>query len=201
MSANVPFPKAGAICRTSYQAYAEHSVTPPLTGLQCQRPWATSSPLDPPGINPADLFPVSWWQSTLAVFGSPDAGSQMTAAPVSRRQTILLVDDEAIVRSLATRVLEEHGYSVVEADNGLDAWILLESEGEPIDLVISDVVMPRLDGFELARCMELMRHPPPILLMSGYGLSALQFEGPLLAKPFHAHELLVAVRRLLAPQA
>lgn len=122
----------------------------------------------------------------------------MRPAPVSRKQTILLVDDEAIVRSLTTRMLEGHGYSVIETVDGLDAWTLLGSGAEHIDLVISDVVMPRLDGFELARCMELMPHPPPLLLMSGYGLSPLQFGGPLLAKPFHAHELLAAVRRLIA---
>jgi len=121
----------------------------------------------------------------------------MTAAPVFRKQTILLVDDEASVRSLTTRLLEEHGYRVIEAGDGFDAWTLLESKGEHIDLVISDVVMPRLDGLELARCMEMMPHTPPILLMSGYGLSALKFEGPLLVKPFRGHELLAAVHRLL----
>jgi CheY-like chemotaxis protein len=120
----------------------------------------------------------------------------MTVAPKSFKETILLVDDEATVRSLTTRVLEEHGYNVIEAGDGVDAWNLLET-GEHIDLVISDVIMPRLDGIDLARCMEIMPHPPPILLMSGYGLSALDFELPFLVKPFHAHELLSAVHRLL----
>jgi two-component system cell cycle sensor histidine kinase/response regulator CckA len=122
----------------------------------------------------------------------------MTAAQVSRKQTILVVDDEAIVRSLTRRMLEEHGYSVIEAGNGFEAWTLLESMPGRIDLVVSDVVMPRLDGIELARSMEIMPHPPPILLMSGYGLSALEFERPLLVKPFRAQELLAAVHRLLA---
>jgi len=127
----------------------------------------------------------------------PDAESQMTAAPVSRKQTILVVDDEEIVRTLTTRMLEAHGYTVIEAGNGFDAWALLESEGEHIDLVISDVVMPRLDGLALAVCMDIMSHPPPILLMSGWGLSALALDRPFLVKPFHAHELLAAVHRLL----
>lgn len=127
----------------------------------------------------------------------PDEGNQTTASPVSRKQTILLVDDEATVRSVTTRLLEEHGYTVIQADNGSDAWTLLESKDAQIDLVISDVVMPRLDGLELARCMEIMPHPPPILLMSGYWLGALEFEWPLLAKPFRGSELLAAVRRLL----
>jgi CheY-like chemotaxis protein len=122
----------------------------------------------------------------------------MMAASVSRKQTILIVDDEATVRSLTARLLEEHGYAVIEAGDGFDAWSLLESEDEHIDLVISDVVMPRLDGVELARSMELMPHPPPILLMSGYGLGALEFAWPLLAKPFRRDELLAAVHRLLA---
>lgn len=121
----------------------------------------------------------------------------MTAAPKSRRQTILVVDDEPTVRSLTTRTLEDHGYSVIEAHDGFDAWTLLESMAGRIDLVVSDVVMPRLDGIELATCMEILPHPPPILLVSGYGLSALELERPLLAKPFRGHEL-AAVHRLLA---
>lgn len=122
----------------------------------------------------------------------------MTAAPVSRKQTILVVDDDASVRSLTTRMLEEHGYGVIEAHDGSEAWTLLESKAGRIDLVVSDVVMPRLDGIELARWMEIMPHPPPILLMSGYGRSALEFERPLLVKPFRGHDLLAAVHRLLA---
>jgi two-component system cell cycle sensor histidine kinase/response regulator CckA len=123
----------------------------------------------------------------------------MTAAPVSRKQTILVVDDEEIVRSLTTRMLEAHGYTVIEAGNGFDAWTLLENEGEHIDLVISDVMMPRLDGLELAGCMGIMPHPPPLLLMSGWGLSTLKLERPFLVKPFHEHELLAAVHHLLKP--
>jgi hypothetical protein len=122
----------------------------------------------------------------------------MTAAPKSRKQTILLVDDEAIVRSLTMRTLEDHGYGVIEAHDGFDAMALLESMAGRIDLVVSDVVMPRLDGIELARCIEIMPHPPPILLMSGCGLGALEPERPLLAKPFRPDELLAAVRHLLA---
>jgi CheY-like chemotaxis protein len=121
----------------------------------------------------------------------------MSAAPRARKLTILVVDDEATVRSLTTRILEERGYSVIEAVDGSDALALLESMAEPIDLVISDVVMPRLDGLELARSMEIMAHPPPILLMSGWALRRLELERPLLVKPFDAHELLAAVDRLL----
>ena len=122
----------------------------------------------------------------------------MTAAPKSRKQTILVVDDEAALRSLTTRMLEGHGYSVIEAHDGFDAWRLLEAMTDRIDLIIADVVMPRLDGVELARCMDIMPHPPPILLMSGYGLSPLEFERPLLPKPFSTHDLLAAVHSLLA---
>jgi CheY-like chemotaxis protein len=121
----------------------------------------------------------------------------MTAAPRPRKLTILVVDDEAAVRLLTTRILEARGYSVIEAGDGSDALALLESMAEPIDLVISDVVMPRFDGLELARSMEIMTHPPPILLMSGWALSRLELERPLLVKPFDAHELLAAVDSLL----
>jgi two-component system cell cycle sensor histidine kinase/response regulator CckA len=121
----------------------------------------------------------------------------MTVAPESRKPTILVVDDDAIVRSLTVRMLEDQGYGVIEANDGVDAWTLLESMAGRIDLVVSDIVMPRLDGVELARCMEIMSHPPPILFMSGYGLRATDFEWPLLVKPFRTHELLEAVHRLL----
>jgi DNA-binding response OmpR family regulator len=121
----------------------------------------------------------------------------MTAALKSPKHTVLVVDDEASVRSLTARLLEEHGYNVIEAGDGFDALTLLEGEDKHIDLVISDVVMPRVDGLELARCMEIMPHPPPILFMSGWGLSALEFERPFLVKPFHADELLTAVHSLL----
>jgi CheY-like chemotaxis protein len=124
----------------------------------------------------------------------------MTAAPRSRKLTILVVDDEAIVRSLTARILQERGYNVIEAGNGADALALVESRAEPIDLVISDVVMPRFDGLELARCIEIMIHPPPILLMSGWALSRLELERPFLVKPFDAHELLAAVDRLLGAE-
>jgi two-component system, cell cycle sensor histidine kinase and response regulator CckA len=123
----------------------------------------------------------------------------MTVVPESRKRTILVVDDDAIVRSLTARMLEDEGYGVIEATDGVDAWTQLESMAERIDLVISDIVMPRLDGLELARWMEIMSHPPPILFMSGYGLHATDFEWPLLVKPFRAHELLEAVHRLLVP--
>jgi DNA-binding response OmpR family regulator len=81
------------------------------------------------------------------------------------------------------------------ATNG--GWTLLENMAGRIDLVVSDIVMPRLDGVDLARCMEIMSHPPPILFMSGYGLHPTDCEWPLLVKPFRAHELLEAVHRLL----
>jgi two-component system, cell cycle sensor histidine kinase and response regulator CckA len=122
----------------------------------------------------------------------------MTAAPVSHKKTILVVVDDAGVRSLTMRILEEHGYRVIEASNGFDARSLLESTAGRIDLVVSDVVMPRLDVIELARCIKILPHPPPILLMSGYGLSALEFEWPLLVKPFGVDELLAAVHLILA---
>ena len=121
----------------------------------------------------------------------------MTAAPKSGKQTILVVDDEAALRSLTTRVLEGHGYSVIEAHDGFDAWRLLENMADRIDLVVSDVVMPRLDGIELARSMEALPHAPPILLMSGYGLNVLEFKRPFLVKPFGGPELLEAVHHLL----
>lgn len=123
----------------------------------------------------------------------------MTGAK-THSSTVLVVDDDAMVRSLTIRVLENAGYRVFEAHDGLEAWILLGSLKQRIDLVVSDIVMPRLDGLELMNCIETIPNPPPIILMSGYGPSVVDLERPVLTKPFRPDELLAAVEHLLAQE-
>lgn len=131
------------------------------------------------------------------------AGAAAPVAPVGRAApapTILLADDEAAVRSLVARILAEEGYCVLEAEDGAHALDLLTGpEGAAVVLVVSDIVMPRMGGRELAGGIARLRPGLPVLLVSGYDDHAGQLpEGvAFLAKPFSPRELRVLVAALL----
>ena len=80
------------------------------------------------------------------------------------RQTVLVVDDEELVRNFMKRVLANGGYEVVSASNGQDAIAILRSLA--VDLVITDIRMPGMDGRELGRLVSSMALPPPIIYAS-----------------------------------
>jgi|GEM_PF-3697676 len=117
-------------------------------------------------------------------------------APREKRKlshTILLVEDEGLVRRLARSVLERAGHRVVEAQDGVAALEAARSHNGPIDLLLTDLVMPRMGGLELSR--HLIREHPGlrIAFMSGYPLrhggELLPDDALLIAKPFKAAEL------------
>ena len=113
--------------------------------------------------------------------------------------TVLLVEDEPMVRSVAERALTRHGYKVMTADNGEDALEILD-RGEPIDLLISDVVMPGMDGPTMVREARKSRPELKILFMSGYAEEQLRKSIDIenvnfLPKPFSVTELAEAARR------
>ena len=110
--------------------------------------------------------------------------------------TVLVVEDEASVRHICARILEAEGYRVLTAGDGLEALAVLEAAGPAIQLVISDLRMPRLDGFQLSACLAARRLAPPIIFMSGYNVDR-PTDRPILPKPFHATDLLAAVERTL----
>jgi CheY-like chemotaxis protein len=118
-------------------------------------------------------------------------------------ETVLLVEDESDVRALARRVLERRGYRVLEAAHAPDALQLARSYPGPIDLLVTDVVMPHMSGRALATELEVIRPDIRILYMSGYPQEELAAhrldEGgaAFLAKPFHADELARRVREML----
>ena len=114
--------------------------------------------------------------------------------PQSR--TILLVEDHDNLRQELVRGLRADGYRVLEARDGELALSVLAS-GFPIDLVVTDVVMPNMGGLELAAVLNAMRHPPMLLLMSAYAFEPWGLPGRLLRKPFLPSELVAEVRRLL----
>ncbi|MCC6930111.1 MAG: response regulator [Gemmatimonadaceae bacterium] len=118
-------------------------------------------------------------------------------------ETILLVEDEVAVRQVASRMLTLLGYRVLEAADGTDALAVAEREGSAIDIVVTDVMMPRVKGPELVRALRLRLPQLPVVFMSGYSgldaaaLSEMASLGPMLAKPFAQEALATVVRREL----
>ena len=118
-------------------------------------------------------------------------------------ETILLVEDNAGLRKLATRVLEPAGYTVLGAATGEEALRLLERHEEPVHLLLSDVVMPGMSGRHLAERLAQTRPGMKVLYMSGYTSDTIVRHGvleaqvPFLNKPFTAAALLRKVREVL----
>jgi two-component system, cell cycle sensor histidine kinase and response regulator CckA len=113
---------------------------------------------------------------------------------------ILVVDDEPLVRRFAARVLETEGFLVSEAADGVDALRLLNEVVPDVDAVLSDIVMPRLNGVELLQVLASSHPRLPVLLMSGYANLELEQMGiaapcAILAKPFSPERLVEEVRR------
>jgi two-component system cell cycle sensor histidine kinase/response regulator CckA len=118
--------------------------------------------------------------------------------------TVLLVEDEPMVRSVAERALTRHGYQVITADSGEDALEVLE-RGEQIDLLISDVVMPGMDGPTMVREARKSRPDLKILFISGYAEEQLRKSIDIenvnfLPKPFSVTELAEAARRAVGAE-
>jgi CheY-like chemotaxis protein len=120
------------------------------------------------------------------------------------RETVLVVEDEPTVRAITVRTLQEHGYQVLEAEDGAAALEVLEREGDRVAAVVSDVVMPRMGGRELAARMAAAgRAGVPVLFISGFAgedvirRGLLAPEQPFLQKPFSPEELIERVQGLL----
>ena len=117
----------------------------------------------------------------------------------NRPGTILVVDDEDVVRELVARTLRDAGYRVVEASHGGGAIGLLERRSNAVDLVICDLVMPVLGGREVAEWLREHSPAVPVLFVSGYPRAYLEAHHlydpavPMLRKPFLPSRLLEAV--------
>jgi signal transduction histidine kinase len=125
-----------------------------------------------------------------------------TAPQAGGDETLLLVEDDTAVRNVARRVLSEYGYTVLEAENGIDALHVWEERSSDIDLVITDVVMPGMGGRELVTRLIDLNANTPVLFVSGYTDDSAQTlditeEGPVLRKPFSASALAEKVRETL----
>jgi two-component system, cell cycle sensor histidine kinase and response regulator CckA len=124
-----------------------------------------------------------------------EAAAVATSLPPGT-ETILLVEDEAPVRELIRRVLESAGYVVLVAGLPSEAERLLEDNGH-IDLLLTDVVMPEMSGYDLALRVTELRPYVRRLFISGYAPRVQLVKGPLLKKPFAPEELARAVRAAL----
>ena len=147
----------------------------------------------------------------ITVYSQPDCGTifeiylpraiEPLPEPVRRRspkgsETILLVEDEENVRRLCCDILQANGYDVLEAGNGAAAIAAFEKNAHKIGLLLTDVVMPQIDGFELAKRLGDLSPALKILYMSGYRQSG-ETPAAFLHKPFTPDALLAKVRDVL----
>jgi two-component system, cell cycle sensor histidine kinase and response regulator CckA len=112
---------------------------------------------------------------------------------------ILVVDDEDAIREVARRILTREGYDVIAVSGGEEALTLLTDMDERVDLLLTDVIMPRMSGKELAERFASLRAGARVLYMSGYTdrLIGLDEVDALIEKPFNGDGLLHAVGRAL----
>ncbi len=135
------------------------------------------------------------------------ADTEPSSAPTRRlaagKETILIVEDEDSIRFVARRVLERSGYQVLDADSGQRALELLASYSGPLDLVLSDLVMPGMTGIELSQELRKTRPKLKVLFTSGYSVEVVSNrfqpdgEWNFISKPYGVRELVEEVRRVL----
>jgi signal transduction histidine kinase len=132
---------------------------------------------------------------------------QTVPISVKGSETILVVDDEAAVRDLARKALEAHGYCVLLASDGLDALTVVKEHNERINLLVTDIIMPRMGGRELAERLHKERSALPVVFLSGYpdashlDIGIAHDAQAFLRKPFTPTTLTRKVRELLNQEA
>jgi two-component system cell cycle sensor histidine kinase/response regulator CckA len=140
---------------------------------------------------------VPWMSGiqTQARAPNPEATNPQTGGEVPI--TILIVDDDEQLRRVVSSMLRHAGYTTLAASDGSEALALAESHQGAIGLLLSDILMPGMDGHELARRIQLSRPGVRVLLMSG----ATSVGTAVLAKPFTMKTLLEVVRNTLSVAA
>ena len=185
--------------------------------------FTTKAPGEGTGLGMAMIYGlVQQHAGTISVRSTPGQGTTVTIAlPLAETtvpnatprsamliregatETILLVEDEEMVRRAGRRILEKHGYRVIQAADGAEAMELLREHGSEIALIVSDVVMPRMGGRELYASLRAEGFRMPFLFTSGYtdrmssDTVALDPSVPVLPKPWTWTELTASVRAAL----
>ena len=159
------------------------------------RIWVDSSPGE--GATFSVFFPES--QEPL----TEDLSRTNGRGDLAGSETVLVVEDEDSVRSLTRMILERGGYEVLEAADASEALTVCASLGKPIDLLLSDVVMPRVSGPQLAARMQADQPDLKVLFISGHADETIVQHGvlmpdtELLVKPFSVDDLLARVHGVL----
>lgn len=148
----------------------------------------------------------SVFQVYLPVAENPESVAETeTQRPLffEGKETILVVEDEEVVRELLKRKLQSFGYTILTADHGKEALLIIEHYEGPIDLVITDVIMPKMGGHELVRRLSEAHPELPVLYISGYD-EEMVIDGDLvdmgrqfIQKPFHTREVAEKIRKTL----
>jgi PAS domain S-box-containing protein len=137
----------------------------------------------------------------------PDAAVQPPAEPLPSDAVLLVADDDEFARRLAAEVLGAVGYRVVTCEDGLQAWEVFQQSPQPVALAVLDMVMPGLDGLEVARRIRQSSPATRIVLCSGYGAESLDIDQIrrhgllLLPKPYSGETLVEKVRDALSRRA
>jgi len=203
---------------TTFRIYLPQVETP-VPGAPPARPTPTAIPPAPPTVvAPAPMAAVPLRPPTPVpsppappapilpepVHAAPPLEpALMSETPPGRTETILLVEDAQRVRAVVREILEMNGYRVLEARHGAEAIEISERHRGPIQLMVTDVVMPQMSGRELAQRLQPVRPDMRVIYMSGYTDDAIVRHGVLgegiafLSKPFTPDALALKVREVL----
>ncbi len=155
------------------------------------------------GVGKGTTFEVYLPACGEAPAEAPEAAGAGEPESPGGRETILLVEDERNVRDLCARILGECGYRVLRAADGIEALALCRGGGERIDLLVTDVVMPGMNGKELSNRLLALQPGLKVLFMSGYTDDAIVSHGVLeegvsfIGKPYSPSALARKVRDVL----
>jgi len=129
--------------------------------------------------------------------------TEFTSLPSGNGEIILIVDDEPAIRDIASRILSSHGYRPLTACEGQEAIALFEQNRDKIKAVVSDLMMPHIDGAATIRALRKMNPGLKTIMITGLGEDARVAEAKsagsdiVLSKPFTAEQLLMALKQLL----
>jgi two-component system cell cycle sensor histidine kinase/response regulator CckA len=154
-------------------------------------------------VDMGTTFSIYMPRHAEAPTGAARRDAEEEARDLTGAGTILLVEDEDAVRLFSARALRNKGYKVLEARSGEAALDILGREGEPVDLLITDVVMPEMDGPALVETVRAGRPAMKVIFISGYAESAFREQASgsgelhFLAKPFSLKQLAGKVKDVL----